>query len=67
MELGSLPPNFPTSTWEEAIAVKPVEGKENVYEVDVKRDWCIGVGILPNFHLRTTLSDPTTSPNLPKI
>jgi len=46
-EIPSLTPDFPTSTFEEAIAVKQVEGKENVYTADVKRDWCIGVGAFP--------------------
>lgn len=43
-EIPSLTPDFPTSTFEEAITVKRVEGKENIYTVDIKRDWCIGIG-----------------------
>lgn len=55
----SLPADFPPNTFEAAIKATKTS-KPDVYTVDLKRDWCIGLGISPTrnhdpmyFHYRT--------------
>jgi len=38
------PPGFKASSFSDATAVSPAEGSEGIYNADIKRDWCIGLG-----------------------
>jgi hypothetical protein len=40
----TFPPGFEPSAYAEATAVSPADGSGITYIVDIKRDWCIGLG-----------------------
>ena len=43
--LPSLPDDFVHNDFWTAVAATPLEESEVTYYVDLKRDWCIGLGV----------------------
>lgn len=50
-----LAPDFKLSTFKTAVAVSPSSIDKTRYAVDLKADWCIGIGTINNPHAHPSI------------